>query len=205
MFTFSITLRLPIASWSEARSLPSSQPCNEERRHLLNLLQNQLKIDQLSFLFEVRPHVYTCDIRHHILCFVFFPTNKCQSPEEMQILTYSDRVDYKNIKRGKKTRRKECGQGECFPSIASAIRSSCLLLFTFFFPSAFLHQVVSLYCNNKLSSFLNSKEHFKEHPNKLCCLKPSSGLFLCSESNASYFIMLAHIIRGGCWRQGSRG
>lgn len=110
MFTFSITLRLPIASWSEARSLPSSQPCNEERRHLLNLLQNQLKIDQLSFLFEVRPHVYTCDIRHHILCFVFFPTNKCQSPEEMQILTYSDRVDYKNMKRGKKTRRVRVGR-----------------------------------------------------------------------------------------------
>ena len=27
----------------------------------------------------------------------------------------------------------------------------------------------------------------------------------CSTSNASYFMMLAHIIRGGCWRYGSRG
>lgn len=133
MFTFSITLRLPIASWSEARSLPSSQPCNEERRHLLNLLQNQLKIDQLSFLFEVRPHVYTCDIRHHVLCFVFFPHQQMPKSRRDANTHYSDRVDYKNMKRGKKTKRKECGQGECFPSIASAIRSSCLLLFTFFF------------------------------------------------------------------------
>jgi len=27
----------------------------------------------------------------------------------------------------------------------------------------------------------------------------------CSESNASYFMSLAHIIRGRCWRYGSKG
>lgn len=205
MFTFSITLRLPIASWSEARSLPSSQPCNEERRHLLNLLQNQLKIDQLSFLFEVRPHVYTCDIRHHVLCFVFFPHQqmpKSRRDANTHLLRQSRLQKYEE---GKKNKKKRVRVGRVFSQHCQCHQKQLPAPFYIFFPSAFLHQVLSLYCNNKLSSFLNSKEHFKEHPNKLCCLKPSSGLFLCSESNASYFIMLAHIIRGGRWWQGSRG
>ena len=36
---------------------------------------------------------------------------------------------------------------------------------------------------------------------KLC----NADLIFCSKSNVSYFVMLAHNIRGGCWWDGSRG